>query len=57
MHADDAALVADRERRLGGRVTHHRVDGIDYARGTMVVDVRYRTGAGRRTVPGDATAP
>src|SRR5215212_10135631 len=46
VHADDAALVADLERRLGGRVLHHEVNDVDYVRQTMVVDVRYRAGAG-----------
>ena len=45
VHADDAALVADLERRLGGRVMHHVVNDIDYVRDTMVVDVRYRAGS------------
>ena len=45
VHADDAALVADLERRLGGRVMHHVVNEIDYVRDTMVVDVRYRAGS------------
>jgi hypothetical protein len=45
VYSDDAALVADLERRLGGRVLHHEVNDIDYVRGTMVVDVRYRAGA------------
>ena len=44
VHDDGAALVADLERRLGGRVTHHVVNEIDYVRDTMVVDVRYRIG-------------
>jgi uncharacterized protein DUF4956 len=44
VHADDAALVADLERRLGGRVLHHEVNDVDYARETMAVDVRYRVG-------------
>ena len=44
VHADDAALVADLESRLGGRVTHHQVNEIDYVRDTMIVDVRYRAG-------------
>ena len=47
VHDDDAALVADLERRLGGRVMHHEVNEVDYVRDTMVVDVRYR--AGRRS--------
>ena len=42
VHADDAALVADLERRLGGRVIHHVVNEVDYVRDTMIVDVRYR---------------
>jgi hypothetical protein len=45
VHDDDAALVADLERRLGGRVTHHVVNEVDYVRDTMVVDVRYHAGA------------
>jgi hypothetical protein len=49
VHTDDAALVADLERRLGGRVIHHVVNEIDYVRDTMVVDVRYRVG--KRLVP------
>jgi Domain of unknown function (DUF4956) len=48
VHADDAALVADLERRLGGRVMHHQVNEVDYVRDTMVVDVRYRAES-RRT--------
>ena len=40
IHADEAALVADLERRLGGRVLHHQVKDIDYVRDIMVVDVR-----------------
>ena len=46
VHADDAALVADLERRLGGRVLHHEVNDVDYVRGTMLVDVRYQVGSG-----------
>src|SRR3954453_23617178 len=42
VHSDEAALVADLERRLGGLVLHHEVNDIDYVRGTMVGDVRYR---------------
>ena len=47
VHSDDAGLVADLERRLGGRVMHHVVNDVDYVRDTMVVDVRYRAGARR----------
>ena len=45
VHSDDAALVADLERRLGGRVLRHQVKDVDYVRDTMVVDVRYRSGS------------
>jgi hypothetical protein len=45
VHADDAALVADLERRLGGQVMHHQVNEVDYVRDTMIVDVRYRAGS------------
>ena len=51
IHADDAALVEDLERRLGGRVMHHEVNDVDYVRNTMLVDVRYRAGT-RPTEPG-----
>jgi len=44
IHSDDAVLVADLERRLGGTVMYHEVNDIDYVRETMVVDVRYRAG-------------
>jgi Domain of unknown function (DUF4956) len=44
VHDDDDALVADLERRLGGKVMHHEVNDIDYVRGTTLVDVRYRAG-------------
>ena len=40
VHGDDTALVADLERRLGGRVLHHQVNDIDYVRDIMVLDVR-----------------
>ena len=45
VHADDAALVADLERRLGGRVLRHQVRDVDYVRDTTTVDVRYRAGS------------
>src|SRR6185503_16461007 len=43
IHTDDDALVADLERRLGGRVLRHLVKDVDYVRDTMVVDVRSRS--------------
>jgi hypothetical protein len=42
VHHDDDALIADLERRLGGRVMHHVVDQIDYVRDVMIVDVRFQ---------------
>jgi uncharacterized protein DUF4956 len=47
VHTDEAELVADLERRLGGKVMHHEVNAIDHSRGTMLVDVRYRSGSGQ----------
>jgi hypothetical protein len=44
VHTDEATLVADLERRLGGTVMHHEVNEIDHDRGTMLVDVRYKAG-------------
>jgi Domain of unknown function (DUF4956) len=46
VHSDETSLVEDLERRLGGTVMHHEVNDVDYVRGTMLVDVRYRTGSG-----------
>jgi hypothetical protein len=48
VHHNDDALVADLERRLGGRVMHHQVNEVDYVRDVMLVDVRYQP-AGRLT--------
>ncbi len=47
VHGDDAAPVADLERRLGGQVLRHRVTGVDSVRGVMVVDGRCRAWAPR----------
>lgn len=52
VHHDDDALIADLERRLGGRVVHHVVDQIDYVRDVMVVDVRFQA-ATRAPGPAD----
>lgn len=54
VHADDVSLVADLERRLGGRVRRHVVTEVDYVRDVTVVDVRFTDPAaaragGRRT--------
>src|SRR3954451_25380911 len=53
VHADDASLVADIERRLGGTVLHHEVNDVDYVRQTMLVDVRYRAGTRPIVAPVD----
>jgi Domain of unknown function (DUF4956) len=42
VHHNEDALVADLERRLGGRVMHLQVNEVDYVRDVMVVDVRYQ---------------
>ena len=52
VHDDDVALVADLERRLGGRVVRHQVDEVDYVRDTMIIDVRYRTPSARTRLAG-----
>ena len=46
LYPSDAALVADLERQLGGRVMYHEVTEIDVGRHHTTVDVRYRPGAG-----------
>lgn len=42
VHQNPAALIADLERRLCGRLLDHNVEDVDYVRETTVVDVRYR---------------
>jgi Domain of unknown function (DUF4956) len=46
VYDNDAALVADLERELGGRVMYHEVTEIDLGRRHTTVDVRYRPGVG-----------
>ena len=41
---NDAALVAELERRLGGRVEYHEVSEMSFVNGHMVVDVRLHPG-------------
>jgi hypothetical protein len=45
VHADEASLVADLERRLDGRVQRHIVTEVDYVRDVTVVDVRFTQSA------------
>jgi hypothetical protein len=53
VYDDDAVLVADLERELGGRVMYHEVTEVDLGRRHTSVDVRYRPGTGvvRRDEP------
>ena len=46
VYLSDAALVADLERELGGRVMYHEVTEVDLGRHHTTVDVRYRPGDG-----------
>jgi len=46
VYESDAALVADLERQLGGRVMYHEVTEVDLGRQHTSVDVRYRPGVG-----------
>jgi hypothetical protein len=48
VHADQAALRADLEARLGGRIKSLIVQEVDYVRDTMRVDVRVLMPAERR---------
>ncbi|MGZ4495377.1 MAG: DUF4956 domain-containing protein [Nocardioides sp.] len=41
VHANQVSLVADLERRLGGKVTRMVVKQVDYVRDLTVVDVRF----------------
>ncbi len=55
IHDDAVSLVADLERRLGGRVVHHVVNEVDYVRDVTVVDVRFvAPGSGRASRRVDA---
>ena len=52
VHADPAALRADLERRLGGRVLRAVVTDVDYVQGTTRCDVRFRaSGAPAAALP------
>lgn len=54
VHENPAALLADLEQRLRGRVLDHIVEDVDYVREITVVDVRYKSDnprTGRRRHP------
>jgi hypothetical protein len=55
VYDSDAALVADLERELGGRVMSHEVTEIDLVHHHTTVDVRYRPGVRATQRGGDAT--
>jgi len=57
VHRDEAALQADLEYRLGGRVRKFDVIDTDYVRETMTVDVRYRPLPAPVAVAEERTAP
>src|SRR5690349_23722367 len=46
VYTNEAALVAELERKLGGRVTYQEITDIDLIHGHMLVDVRLRPGQG-----------
>lgn len=54
VHADRAALHADLERRLGGRLLRCVVTDVDYVQGTTRCDVRFRAAA---EAPAAAVSP
>jgi hypothetical protein len=56
VHADQTALRADLERRLGAEVMHATILDSDYVRETTTVDVRYRQ-AGRQQSGRSQTMP
>jgi hypothetical protein len=56
VYADEAALVVDLERQLGGRVMYHEVTEVDLGRQHTTVDVRYRPGVGVMHQDLDATS-
>jgi hypothetical protein len=46
VYTNEAALVAELERKLGGRVAYQEITEIDLIHGHMLVDVRLRPGPG-----------
>jgi hypothetical protein len=51
VYTDEAALVAELERKLGGRVIYQEITEIDLIHGHMLVDVRLRPGPGVNKPP------
>jgi len=46
VYTNEAALVAELERKLGGRVVYQEITEVDLIHGHMLVDVRLRPGQG-----------
>ena len=46
VYTNESALVAELERKLGGRVAYQEITEIDLIHGNMLVDVRLRPGEG-----------
>ena len=46
VYTNEAALVAELERKLGGRVAYQEISEIDLVNGHMVIDVRLQPGRG-----------
>ena len=46
IYTNEAALVAELERKLGGRVAYQEITEIDLTHGHMLIDVRLRPGRG-----------
>jgi hypothetical protein len=46
VYTNEAALIAELERKLGGRVAYQEITEIDLVHGHMPIDVRLRPGQG-----------
>jgi Domain of unknown function (DUF4956) len=46
VYTNEAALVAELERRLGGQVAYQEITDVDLINGHMTIDVRFRPGQG-----------
>jgi Domain of unknown function (DUF4956) len=57
VYTSDAALVAELERRLGGRVVYHEIERIDLVHDHLTVDVRVRPGPRDGLVPAPSPHP
>ena len=55
VYTNEAALVAELERKLGGRVVYQEITEIDLIHGHMLIDVRLRPGQGVIEPPAQKT--